>query len=167
MHTQRWETRIDNFSELLYCTQCPFLKLWVVQNNYQTYRDFLLLTTGTAPMTSSQKVSLIKRYFPHKTVLSGVWWGAHIMDALVVKPAIRPASWRQSQQLWKCCIIREWESWAMGFWSLFRYMVLHLWKGFLNKGFNIWSSSHALESTIILCGPGIRIESFVLQWYTT
>ena len=24
-------------------------------------------------MTSSQKVSLIKRYFPHKTGLSGVW----------------------------------------------------------------------------------------------
>ena len=31
------------------------------------------MPTGTAPMTSNQKVSLIKRYFPQKTVLSRVW----------------------------------------------------------------------------------------------
>ena len=31
------------------------------------------MPTGTAQMTSNQKVSLIQRYFPQKTFPSGVW----------------------------------------------------------------------------------------------
>ena len=41
--------------------------------NDQTYRDFVLESTGTAPMTLIQKVSLIKRRFPLKSLQSGVW----------------------------------------------------------------------------------------------